>query len=293
VEDGVVRRQPYLDIASQVATSPRGAPASEQGLLSLAFAPDYASAGRLAVAFTAKDGAVTVTEYVGRHGRADPGSARTLLRVPKREPEHNGGQLHYGPDGLLYVGTGDDDSSPSAAQEPGRLLGRILRLDGGWETVAYGLRNPWRWSFDRATGDIWIGDVGENDWEEVDRLVAGAGLANLGWDAYEGFAEYEGTDDHSPDGDGELVPPIAVYDHAAGCSVTGGYVYRGKAIPPLTGRYIYGDYCTGQVWSLDPADPARVRLELELGTTLVSFGEDPGGELYLVSRTGRVFLLAT
>ncbi len=292
VQDGVPRHRPLLDIRRLVRTSPKRAFASEQGLLSIAFAPHYASNGRFAVAYTGRDGALNVVEYTAVGARADPSSGRTLLRVPKREPEHNGGQVHYGPGGGLYVSVGDDDSFPSAAQRPGRL-GRILvhRADDRWQPIAYGLRNPWRWSFDRANGDIWIGDVGESDWEEIDRVPSGSGLVNLGWDAYEGFEEYEGTNDHEPDGDGEVVAPLAVYDHEAGCSVVGGYVYRGKAIGELRGRYVYGDYCTGRVWSLDPADPGRVRLELVLGTTLASFGEDEAGELYLVSRTGRIFLL--
>lgn len=292
VQDGARRSVPLLDIRRLVRTSPKKAFASEQGLLSVAFAPHYASNGRFAVAYTGRDGALNVVEYTAVDGRADPASARTLLRVPKREPEHNGGQLHYGPGGRLHVSVGDDDSFPSAAQRPGRL-GRILvrRSDGRWQPIAHGLRNPWRWSFDRATGDIWIGDVGENDWEEIDRVPSGSGLVNLGWDAYEGFEEYEGTDDHEPDGDGEVVAPLAVYDHEAGCSVVGGYVYRGKAIKALRGRYVYGDYCTGKVWSLDPADPGEISLELVLGTTLASFGEDEFGELYLVSRTGRIFRL--
>jgi glucose/arabinose dehydrogenase len=171
----------------------------------------------------------------------------------------------------------------------------VLRLDeDGWAVVAYGLRNPWRFSFDRGTGDLWIGDVGENRVEEIDRVPVGTGLANLGWDGFEGYEEVVWDDGghNDPSGPGELVWPVAVYTHEVGCSVIGGYVYRGAAVASAKGRYFYGDLCTGTVWSIDAADPTEVRQELALGTTLVSFGEDETGELYLVSRAGRIFRLA-
>ena len=162
--------------------------------------------------------------------------------------------------------------------------------------VAYGLRNPWRFSFDRETGDLWIGDVGEVSWEEVSVVRHGTPLpVNLGWDAYEGFEAVVWDDGghNEPRGDGELVWPVATFGRTGGCAaVIGGYVYRGTEIPALRGRYVYGDFCTGTIWSLDPADPGVVRRELELGTTLASFGEDEAGELYLVSRTGTVYRLA-
>jgi glucose/arabinose dehydrogenase len=300
VENGVAQPEPFLDIRELVLTSPKGEFASERGLLSLVFARDFASSGRFYVDYTDRSGDVNVVEYRTRGGRADPSSARRLLFVQKRSERHHGGQLQLGPGGDLYVSVGDDRTIPSVAQNPEGPLGTILRLDleapspARWEVVAYGLRNPWRFSFDRETGDLWIGDVGESAWEEVDVLRRGSGLANLGWDAYEGEEEYtwEGRTARAPSGPGDLVRPVAVFDHETGCSVTGGYVYRGEAVPALQGRYLYADYCSGRVWSVDAADPGEPRRELDLGTTLASFGEDEAGELYLVSRTGRIFRLA-
>ena len=299
VEDGAVLPEPFLDLGPFLATGPKGEPAAEQGLLSLAFAPDYARSGRFYVDYTDRDGNVRVVEYRARHGVVEPGSAQTLLLVEKRAPIHNGGQLQFGPDGGLYVGIGDDGASQVSPQSlaPGDFLGKIVRVgDEGAEVVAYGLRNPWRFSFDGETGDLWIGDVGELAWEEVSVVRNGARLpANLGWDAYEGFEAvvWDEGGHNEPRGPGELVWPAAVYARDEGCAaVIGGYVYRGERIPALRGRYVYGDFCSGAVWSLDPADPGVVRHELDLGTTLASFGEDEAGELYLVSRTGSVYRLS-
>jgi glucose/arabinose dehydrogenase len=298
VEEGRVLPEPFLDISAQVLTSPKGEFASERGFLSLAFAPDYAASGRFAVFFTDRRGAVNVVEYRAEAGRALPESARPLLRVPKRSERHHGGQLQFGPDGRLYASIGDDTESQVHPQSlaDGDLLGKILRLDGErWSVVGYGLRNPWRFSFDRETGDLWVADVGENRYEEVDRVPAASlGLSNFGWDSFEGFEEvvWEGDVHNELRGPGEVVWPVAVYDHEQGCAVTGGYVYRGSQVPEARGRYFYGDFCTGTVWSVSPERPDEVRLELELGTTLASFGEDAAGELYLVSRRGRIFKLA-
>ena len=303
LEGGRVRREPFLDIRRLTSTSPRGEVASERGLLSLAFAPDYAASGRLAVHYTDRRGAVNVVEYTARGGRANPASARRLLLVPKESDAHNGGQVAFGPDGALYAGIGDDAGPREHPQslEPGDLLGKVVRLDPRAgrprpRVVAYGLRNPWRFSFDRATGELWIGDVGELGWEEVTRLPrpSGGPPANLGWPAYEGHEAITWDGDwQEPRGPGRLAWPVAVYAREGGCAaVVGGHVYRGRAIPALRGRYLFGDFCTGTVWSLDPARPREVRTELELGTTLASFGEDAAGELYLVSRTGTVFRLA-
>jgi glucose/arabinose dehydrogenase len=241
---------------------------------------------------------VNVVEYRAEGGRAHPDTARRLLHVPKRSERHHGGQLQYGHDGRLYASIGDDTDSqvhPQSLAE-GDLLGKILRLDpDGWTVVGYGLRNPWRFSFDREAGDLWVGDVGENRFEEIDHVARDRlGLTNFGWDAYEGFEEvvWEGDVHNEPQGAGELVWPVAVYSHEHGCSVTGGYVYRGSEVPAAQGRYFYGDFCEGTIWSIDPASPEEVRAELDLGTTLASFGEDETGELYLVSRTGRIFKLA-
>jgi len=302
LDGGKVRERPFLDISALTTTSPKGEPAAEQGLLSMAFAPDYATSGRFYVDYTDRDGHVNVVEYRARDGVADPGSARRVLLVEKRRATHNGGQLHFGPDGGLYVSIGDDGASQVHPQslEPGDLLGKIVRLDGDDPTadarvVAYGLRNPWRFSFDRESGDLWIADVGLLSWEEVSTIPhSEPGPANLGWDAYEGHEAviWDEGGHNEPQGPGELIWPIAVYDREGGCAaVIGGYVYRGEQIPAARGRYFYGDFCTGTIWSVDPAAPERVRHELELGTTLASFGEDTAGELYLVSRTGSIYRL--
>jgi glucose/arabinose dehydrogenase len=301
VDAGVASEAPFLDVSGDVRTSPKGAFASERGLLSMVFAPDFATSGRFYVDYTDRNGDVNVVEYRAEDGRADRGSARRILHVEKQSERHQGGQLQFGPDGRLYVSIGDDGASQVHPQslEPGDRLGKILALDVGdpaatWEVVAYGLRNPWRFSFDRVTGDLWVGDVGENSWEEVTHVPAGSGLVNLGWAGFEGHAAVvldEGGH-QEPEGPGELVWPVAVYDHETGCSVIGGYVYRGHQVTPARGRYFYADYCTGVVWSLDPDNPEEVRLELDLPTTLASFGEDAAGELYLVSRTGKIFRLA-
>jgi glucose/arabinose dehydrogenase len=301
VEAGVAREAPFLDISGDVRTSPKGAFASERGLLSMVFAPDFATSGRFYVDYTDRNGDVNVVEYRAGDGRADPGSATRILHVEKESEGHHGGQLQFGPDRRLYVGVGDDEASLVHPQslEPGDRLGKILALDVGdpdatWEVVAYGLRNPWRFSFDRATGDLWVGDVGQNSWEEVTQVPAGSGLVNLGWAGFEGHAAVDSDEGghQEPDGPGELVWPAAVYDHETGCSVIGGYVYRGRRVTSARGRYFYADYCTGVVWSLDPDEPEEVRLELDLPATLTSFGEDAAGELYLVSRTGKIFRLS-
>ena len=296
VEGSRVLPEPFLDLSAQVLTGAKGE-LTELGLLSIAFAPDYPTSGRLAVFYTDRHGDVNIVEYRAEQGRVVDGSARVLLLVPKETERHFGGQLQYGPEGKLYAAIGDDAGSQVHPQslEEGDYLGKVVRLDdGGWTVVAYGLRNPWRFSFDRETGDLWIGDVGENGVEEIDRLPAGTGLANLGWDGFEGYDEvvWDEGGHNEPRGPGELVWPVVTYTHRVGCSVIGGYVYRGSAVPSASGRYFYGDFCKGVVWSIDPADPTRVRRELVLGTALASFGEDGAGELYLVARTGRIFRLA-
>jgi glucose/arabinose dehydrogenase len=297
LEEGELRDEPFLDLSALTTTSPQGESASEQGLLSLAFAPDYETSGRFYVDYTDRDGHVNVVEYHARDGRANPASARRLLVIEKNNPLHNGGQLQFGPDGALYVSLGDDRESQTHSQslEDGDLLGKVLRLEGADPlVVAYGLRNPWRFSFDRVTGDLWIGDVGEVGWEEVSRVPRSAPWpVNLGWDAYEGHEAFawEGESQREPQGPGELVWPIAVFGRDAGCAVIGGYVYRGDEVPAARGRYVYGDFCTGTIWSIDPEAPGRVRHELDLGVTLASFGEDEAGELYLVSRTGSIYTL--
>ncbi len=297
IERGALVREPFLDISALVLTSPKGGFASERGLLSMAFASDYATSGRFFVFYTERSGSDVIVELVARNGRVDHSSAEVLLRIEKQSDRHHGGQLQIGPDGRLHAGIGDDRSfAHSQSLAPGDLKGKLVSVgpDGTWLVRAYGLRNPWRFSFDRETGDLWLGDVGENAYEEVDRIAAGAGLVNLGWPAEEGFHEFTSPDGERVElqGPGDPMPPAVEYSHEVGCSVTGGYVYRGADIPEARGRYFYGDYCTGVVWSVDAARPAEVRRELQLPVTLASFGEGTDGELYLVSRTGRVFRLS-
>ena len=292
VVNGRLRAAPFLDIRSLVRSG------GEQGLLSVAFHPDYARTRRFYVNYTDLRGDTRVVEYRSDGTRAQPATRRELLRVAQPYANHNGGGIAFGPDGKLYVGMGDGGSGgdpEDRAQDLRSQLGKLLRLDvdragAKPELVALGLRNPWRFSFDRATGDLWIADVGQGDWEEIDVLRAGwSGLPNFGWDVWEGRARFE----DKPLGPGRLVQPVAVYSHGAGCSVTGGFVYRGKAVPALAGRYLYGDYCSGTIWSLAAKGGKAVpRREPFSVADLVSFGEDAAGELYAVSHGGTVYRVA-
>jgi glucose/arabinose dehydrogenase len=301
---GRVDPVPVVDIADQVTAG------GEQGLLGLAFAPD----GRhLYLNFTDTAGDSRVVELAMRGRRADPGSQRLLLRVDDPFPNHNGGQLAFGPDRLLYVAFGDGGGGGDPegnGQSLGTLLGKILRIDprpaGGRpyrvpsdnpfvgragarpEIWAYGLRNPWRFSFDPATGDLWIGDVGQNRWEEVDHQPAGSGGRNYGWDRLEGRHRFEG------DRPGGAVDPVIEYGREGGaCTVIGGAVYRGGRIPGLRGAYLYGDYCAGWVKAARVSG-GRVAEQRDLGLAvpgLTSFGVGPDGELYAMSLSGPVYRL--
>ena len=293
LERGQVLEEPFLDIADRVTSG------GEQGLLSVAFHPDYPANRLFYVDYTDRAGDTRVVEY-----RAVPDSAprrvRELLVVDQPYANHNGGQLQFGPDGLLYVGMGDGGGGgdpENRAQDLSSRLGKLLSLDvngpgAQWRTVAYGLRNPWRFSFDRETGDLYIADVGQSEREEIDYLPAGThGLVNFGWDVFEGHRVYE---DKEPNSAGRLLGPVVEYSHEHGCSVTGGYVYRGEDLPAARGRYFYGDYCSGAVWSIRvrggrSSHPRRLRFEVD---SLASFGEDGRGELYLVSLDGAIFRLA-
>ena len=295
VANGRVSATPFLDIRELVASG------GERGLLSVAFHPQYEDNGRFYVNYTNVDGDTRVVEYRVDSERtaADNGSPRVLLAVEQPYGNHNGGQLAFGPDGRLYVGMGDGGSGgdpENRAQDLGDRLGKILRLDvdrrgAEWETVAYGLRNPWRFSFDRETDDLYVADVGQGAREEVNyvRWPPG-GLLNFGWDVYEGDLQYEAKE---PNGAGRLVAPVAVYGRARGCSVTGGFAYRGTAMPGLRGRYFYGDYCTGLVWSfrVRGGKARAMRRERFEVPALSSFGEDANGEILLVSLSGTVFRL--
>ena len=287
------KRRTFLDIRSRVESG-----YSEQGLLSVAFHPGYAKNRLFYVYYTNKTGDIEIDSFRSRSGRAVASSRKQLLVVNHRANDnHDGGQLEFGPDGRLYAGTGDGGSGgdpPDNSQNLSRRLGKLLRLNGGrWQVYAYGLRNPWRFSFDRANGDLYIGDVGQNAWEEIDyRPRAATGLANFGWSAYEGLVPYRPSRLKQA---GTLVKPVQVYGHAGGnCSVTGGYVYRGNAVPSARGRYFYGDYCTGMIWSLRISGGKAVdnRSESSRVSSLSSFGQAANGDLYAVSLEGRLYKLS-
>jgi len=310
VRDGRKLGAPFLDIRGQVTAG------GEQGLLSIAFAPDYAQSGRFYVYFTDGSGDQRIVEYRRRDAEhADAGSARLVLRMADSEDNHNGGLLLFGPDDLLYVGTGDGGGGGDAhgsrgnGQDLGSLLGKILRIDpraGGGrpyrvpddnpftgrsgargEIYAYGLRNPWRFSFDRRTGDLTIGDVGQNAWEEIDFVRRGRGPgANFGWRPFEGRTRYAAGEPARGH-----VRPVIVRSHGAGnCSITGGVVVRDPALGGLRGRYVFGDFCKGRVESARlSAGRARGvrRTSLKVGS-LSSFGEDAQGRVYVISLDGPV-----
>jgi glucose/arabinose dehydrogenase len=280
--------EPFLDVRDLVTSG------GEQGLLSVAFHPDYEQNRLFYVNYTDLQGDTRVVEYEATGGPQT--RRRELLFVDQPYANHNGGQVAFGPDGLLYVGMGDGGSGgdpENRAQNLSSRLGKLLRLDvsregATWEMVAYGLRNPWRFSFDRETGDLWIGDVGQGEIEEVDYLPRDTqGLVNFGWDVLEGTQPFE---DKEPNPRGELVGPVAEYGHDQGCSITGGFVYRGQRIPAARGLYFYGDYCSGLVWTFDPEEE-RIRLLPFEVQGLSSFGEDAAGELYLVTLDGALFRL--
>lgn len=284
LEGGALASEPYLDLTDRVSDD------GERGLLGLAFHPDFASNGRLFVHYTDGAGANRVVEYADVGEVADPDSARTLLTVPQPASNHNGGMIAFGPDGRLYVAIGDGGGAYDPfghGQNAGSLLGAITALDvdsGTTSLFAYGLRNPWRFAWD---GDrMYIGDVGQGSREEIDVVsVFGAG-ANFGWSRMEGSLCLAGSC-----ADPALLLPVAEYTHAEGCSVTGGYVYRGGSIPAAVGHYFYGDFCSGRVWSFRYTGQASEQRSWPGLRTdgLVSFGVGGDGELYLVSIQGSVW----
>jgi glucose/arabinose dehydrogenase len=288
LDHGRVRPRAFLDIRDPVTSG------GEQGLLSVAVSPAYARDRLLYVAYTDRNGDTHVVRYRSDGEQAIRSSARQLLFVKDFAANHNGGQLQFGPDGWLWWGNGDGGGAgdPEAnGQSLARPFAKIMRRNvgdpkAGWRLVAFGLRNPWRFSFDRATGDLYIGDVGQNAWEEIDYLRHGSRTpVNFGWRRFEGTHVYDSSMQLL--GAGRYVPPVAEYSHDAGCSVTGGYVYRGKKLAAQAGRYFYGDYCSSTIWSLkmEGGKATDVRREQFEVPGLSSFAEDAAGELYAMSVT--------
>jgi glucose/arabinose dehydrogenase len=316
--------EPFLKIKPKVDSSK-----NEEGLLGLAFAPDFAESGRYYVNFTSKDSHSNVVRFTSPDGMTtDADSGETILRYKQDFDNHNGGWLDFGPDGMLWIGTGDGGAAndpKGRAQDVGQYLGKMLRLDvsgekgytpasdNGFAKVkgalpeihAIGLRNPWRCSFDRETGDFWIGDVGQNAWEEIDFVKKGeTGGKNFGWRLREGDIKTPSRKNANPGGD---IPedhhePIYVYEHGSGSlqglSVTGGYVYRGTEVPELVGRYVFADYQNPRIWSFVEKGGKAVdfkdhtsELQPEGGriNLISSFGEGGDGELYLTDLTGAVY----
>jgi glucose/arabinose dehydrogenase len=303
---GAFEPQLYGDLSNYV-----GGGGNEEGLLSATFSPDFQNDGRIYVYYTQGAPAPTVlSRFQVSGGAMNTGSETRILEVPDFAGNHNGGRILFGPDGFLYLSLGDGGGGGDP-QENGQnldsLLGKVLRLNvtgqdrysvptdnpfvggGGLDEIwAYGFRNPWRFSFDRATGSLWLGDVGQATFEEVDLVVKGG---NYGWDCFEGPVQFE------PDGcpNEGFQPPRAAYGtHDSGsCSVTGGYVYRGGLLPELNGRYIYGDYCSGIIWALDSGNPgAQPVILLDSDEQISSFYELPEGELLVLTFGGTIFLLS-
>ncbi len=284
------RRTVFLDIRNRVEYG------GEQGLLGLAFDPRYASNRRFYVAYTSNTGRNTVARFRSDGTKALAPSRKTLLAVPDPYGNHNGGHLAFGPDGLLYTTIGDGGSGgdpQNRSQDMQSQFGKLLTLDparpaAGWSIAALGLRNAWRFSFDRSTGDLYIGDVGQGSREEVNFTPRQSqGLENYGWNLYEGSQRFaEGTA-----GPGKLVFPVVEYGRDNGCTVVGGYVYRGPARASERGRFVYGDYCTGIIWSIRMSSGAATdqRREAIRVDSLSSFGENAAGELFAISLDGTIF----
>ena len=311
IQDGSLLPTPFLDIRSRVGSS-----GSEQGLLGLAFHPSYTENGYFFVNYTDKSGDTVIARYrvSANPSLADPSTEVRLLEVQQPFGNHNGGDMAFGPDGYLYISLGDGGSGGDPrnyGQSVDTLLGKLLRIDVGEaegysipasnpfvdggghpEIWAYGLRNPWRISFDRLTGDLYIADVGQNSWEEVNFQPAGSpGGENYGWNIMEGFHCFQSS---SCDQSALTLPVVEYALHVQGdCAVTGGYVYRGDSLPDWQGIYVYGDYCSGRVWGLfqNQAGVWENELLFETGARITAFGQDEHGEIYLVNHRGSVYQL--
>ena len=305
LKNGQLLGTPFLDITGRV-----GSQGSEQGLLGLAFNPKFPQNGYFYVNYTDQSGNTHIVRFTAKGDSADPASEKQLIFVKQPFPNHNGGGLAFGPDGYLYIGLGDGGSAGDPfgnGQSRNTFLGKLLRVDvnngdpyaipadnpfatnnqGFKEIWAYGLRNPWRFSFDRLNGNLWIADVGQNLWEEIDFVPAGTpGGLNFGWNKMEATHPFQGGNQSG------FTPPVAEYPHGPECSVSGGYVYRGAALPEWQGIYFYGDYCSGAVWGLQspPAGNQPVLL-FETGFKISTFGLDEAGELYVSDYTGAIYRL--
>jgi len=335
--DGSITPTPFLDISSRVL-SPANGGGNEQGLLGLAFPPGYAQKGHFYVYYTNQDGNNLVARFrlTGDPDLANPASEEQILLLEHPgASNHNGGQIVFGADGYLYIGTGDGGGGGDPhgnAQNPASLLGKILRIDVEYSTPtadyatylpclqkgegqgqnapylipadnpfvgqagyreeiwALGLRNPWRFSFDRQTHDLYIGDVGQDVYEEIDyQPASSSGGENYGWNVMEGSHCYNAA---TCDTTGKVLP-ITEYDHSQGCSITGGYAYRGSTYPAMQGIYIYADYCSGKVWGLQNDGGWQSLKLLESGLSVSSFGEGESGELYLTDLAGGVYQVTT
>lgn len=318
VKRGRLRSRPFLDISSRLISG------GEQGLLGLAFHPRFETNRRFYVNYTDTNGDTVIAEYKRSRGdahRAVSSSERVILTFDQPFANHNGGHLVFGPDRYLYIATGDGGGGGDPegnGQRKDTLLGKILRIDVNSRTPdrgygipednpfrgdpaarpeiwSYGLRNPWRFSFDRRSGSMWIGDVGQGSWEEIDREGASSpGGINWGWNIKEGSQCFvTQTECDAAQVSEELRDPIAEYSHDFGCSVTGGHVYRGRSFRALRGYYFFADYCSGIMWTLDARAGAgqEERLRLRSGRSIASFGENGAGEIFVVDRAGELLRL--
>lgn len=312
LRDGTMLTEPFLDLSSVVGVG------SEQGLLGLALHPDYAANGRFFVSYTDKNGDSVIAEYA-RGADADHAGAKTAVVLTQKQPEtnHNGGNIEFGPDGYLYIGFGDGGGAGDVhgttgnGQSLGTWLGKILRIDvaklpysipqGNMtgegvlpEIWDYGLRNPWRFAFDECTRALFISDVGQGQHEEVDYEPAGKGGRNYGWRLKEGKACFNPATDCEQGA--SLVDPIFTYDHDQGCSITGGFVYRGSALPALRGKYLAADYCSGRIWAIEVSSDGTSANTVELteklgsaGMPITAFGIDAQHELYVLTHAGAIY----
>lgn len=300
--DDVSSSSVFVDLRDRVQDG------GEAGLLGMAFSPCAGESDRVYLSYTRAAAPLTsvISRFISRDGNVtlDPTSEQIMLTVDQPYANHNGGNIAFGPDGYLYIGLGDGGLAGDPhgnAQNTQTLLGALLRIDvcgrdtygipadnpfaeggGRGEIHAWGLRNPWRWSFDRQTGDLWLADVGQNQWEEVNRVVRGG---NYGWVLREGRHCYSG-DCNRP----EFIDPVAEYSHDDGCSITGGYVYRGSRITDLFGLYLYADYCSGKLWAMTTQGGVhQSRLLLDSDLNVSSFGEGNDGEVYVIDHQGGIY----